>query len=71
MRVLIVEDDRELSKVIEQTLLSSDETCEISTAYDGDDGYAKAMNYDYDVIILDLMLPPYSPRESKILTACK
>lgn len=60
MRVLIVEDDKDLSKVIEQTLLSSDESCEISTAQEGNDGYAKAMNYDYDVIILDLMLPGMS-----------
>ena len=57
---MIVEDDKDLSRVIEQTLLSSDAQCEISTAYDGDDGYAKAMNYDYDVIILDLMLPGMS-----------
>lgn len=60
MRVLIVEDDKDLSKVIEQTLLSSDAHCEITTACEGNDGYAKAMNYDYDVIILDLMLPGMS-----------
>ena len=63
MRVLIVEDDKDLSKVIEQTLLSSDESCEISTAQEGNDGYAKAMNYDYDVIILDLMLGKLSGME--------
>ena len=60
MKVLIVEDDKDLSKVIEQTLLASDEACEIAPAYEGNDGYAKAMNYDYDVIIVDLMLPGMS-----------
>ena len=60
MKVLIVEDDKDLSRVIEQTLHAYEESCEISTAYDGDEGYAKAMNYDFDVIILDLMLPGMS-----------
>lgn len=41
-------------------MLASDEACEIATAYEGNDGYAKTMNYDYDVIILDLMLPGMS-----------
>lgn len=45
MKVLIVEDDKDLSKVIEQTLLASDEACEIATAYEGYGGCKEPGEY--------------------------
>lgn len=55
MRLLLVEDDFELSRVISRALRDSEFA--VDTASDGVEGLFKAQNEDYDVIILDLMLP--------------
>ena len=55
MRLLLVEDDPELSRVISRALRDSEFA--VDTAHDGVEGLFKAQNEDYDVIILDLMLP--------------
>ncbi|CAK0771804.1 Cell cycle response regulator CtrA [Azospirillaceae bacterium] len=55
MRVLLVEDDCSLVKSIELMLKS--EGCIVDSTDLGEDGLEIGKLYDYDIIILDLMLP--------------
>jgi len=55
MRILIVEDEPDLLRSIAQAL--REEGYAVDTAADGEDGIYKAESYDYDAIVLDVMLP--------------
>ncbi|WP_026987209.1 response regulator transcription factor CtrA [Fodinicurvata fenggangensis] len=55
MRVLLVEDDNNLSRSIEMMLRSDGYVCDATEL--GEDGLEIGKLYDYDIIILDLMLP--------------
>jgi len=55
MRVLLVEDDTATSKSIELMLRSEGFVCDTTDL--GEDGLEIGKIYDYDIIILDLMLP--------------
>jgi DNA-binding response OmpR family regulator len=55
MRILIVEDEHKIANSIKQGL--EQEGFAVDTAYTGTDGYDLAATEDYDLIILDLMLP--------------
>jgi two-component system OmpR family response regulator len=55
MRVLVVEDEPELLRVLAQAL--REEGYAVDEAADGYEGLFKATSWDYDAIILDLMLP--------------
>ncbi len=55
MRVLLVEDHKPLVRALRQGL--EEEGFAVDVAYDGEEGAFKAQTADYDVIILDLMLP--------------
>ena len=55
MWVLLIEDDAATAKSIELMLKAEDHTCDINRL--GQDGLSAARLYDYDVILLDLMLP--------------
>lgn len=55
MRVLVVEDEPELLSAVAQSLREAGYA--IDEAEDGLDGLFKAENWDYDAIVLDLMLP--------------
>ena len=55
MRVLIVEDERKTAEYLEQGL--REEGCTVDVAFDGIDGQHLALHYDFDVIVLDVMLP--------------
>lgn len=55
MKILIVEDELELSAVIQQFL--EQEQFLVETAFDFTSGMEKVANYDYDCILLDIMLP--------------
>lgn len=55
MRVLIVEDDREIAHFVQRGLKESGHGADI--VFDGDDGLERALSGDYDVIIVDRMLP--------------
>ena len=57
MKVLVVEDEKNLARTIQQCLCDS---YDVELAYDGYDGYILARNDIYDAIILDLMLPEMS-----------
>ncbi len=55
MRILLVEDEKKLCELIERALKA--ERYAVDTAYDGLSGWELAEAYDYDLVILDLMLP--------------
>ncbi len=55
MRILIVEDEFNLSDVISTRLKKEKYTVDISS--DGEDGLYRALSNIYDLIILDIMLP--------------
>ncbi len=55
MRVLVVEDDRDLGKTLCDAL--EEEGFSTDWAADGRQGLAKALTRDYDAIVLDVMLP--------------
>lgn len=54
-KVLIVEDDPEIVGLLEIHL--KDQGYELDKAYQGREGYQKALNEEFDLLILDLMLP--------------
>jgi DNA-binding response OmpR family regulator len=58
MKVLVVEDDRKVAGFIEQGL--REEGYAVDVAPDGDEATMLAHVYDYDVIILDVMMPKKS-----------
>jgi two-component system copper resistance phosphate regulon response regulator CusR len=55
MRILIVEDERKTADYLHQGL--TEQGCTVDVAYDGIDGQHLALHYDFDVIVLDVMLP--------------
>ncbi|MEO6182391.1 MAG: response regulator transcription factor [Verrucomicrobiota bacterium] len=55
MRVLIVEDESDLLAGIARAL--REEGYAVDTSEEGEEGLYKATNWDYDAIILDVMLP--------------
>ena len=55
MRLLIVEDEKKVAGFIKKGL--EEETYAVDVAYDGEEGFHLAELNQYDMIILDLMLP--------------
>jgi DNA-binding response OmpR family regulator len=55
MRILVVEDDHRIATSIKKGL--EQERMTVDLAFDGPDGYDLAESEDYDLLILDLMLP--------------
>ncbi len=54
-RILIVEDDESITLGLEMNLEA--EGYEVSVAVDGEDGYRRALEGGFDLLILDVMLP--------------
>jgi two-component system copper resistance phosphate regulon response regulator CusR len=61
MRILVVEDEKKLADIIARGLRA--ERYAVDVAYDGGAGGKMADTYEYDLIILDLMLPIQSGTE--------
>lgn len=55
MRILVVEDDRDLGKILCDAL--EEEGFSVDLAADGRQGLGKAESRDYDAVVLDIMLP--------------
>jgi two-component system copper resistance phosphate regulon response regulator CusR len=55
MRVLIVEDEQQVSSFIKQGL--EEQSFEVDIAYDGNIGERLALSRDYDVVLLDIVIP--------------
>ena len=55
MRILVVEDEARVARHISRAL--TEDACVVEVAKDGAMGLELARTYDYDAIVLDLMLP--------------
>ncbi|WP_326822049.1 response regulator transcription factor [Streptosporangium sp. NBC_01639] len=58
MRVLVVEDERRMAAALQRGLQA--EGFAVDLAHDGEDGLHLARQGDYDVVVLDIMLPRIS-----------
>ncbi|WP_228851435.1 response regulator transcription factor [Aegicerativicinus sediminis] len=54
-QILVVEDDKNIAELV--TINLQDDLTKVTCCYDGAEGYVEASKSDYDLIILDLMLP--------------
>jgi two-component system, OmpR family, response regulator len=61
MKILVVEDEHKIANAIKKGLLQ--EAYVVDLAYDGETGFDLAATEDYDVVVLDLMLPKISGLE--------
>jgi DNA-binding response OmpR family regulator len=55
MRILVIEDEHKIANSIKKGL--TQEGFAVDIAFDGEEGYDLAIGEQYDVIVLDLMLP--------------
>jgi len=55
MKILVVEDEHRIANSVKKGL--EQEGCVVDVAYDGETGFDLASTGDYEVIVLDLMLP--------------
>jgi len=55
VRVLLIEDDVTIARLLKEGL--EDELYAVDVVHDGNEGYRTAVADEYDVIILDIMLP--------------
>ena len=55
IRILVVDDEKLIVKGLSFSLMQ--EKWEVDTAYDGEEALDKALNNEYNVILLDVMLP--------------
>ncbi|MDX5420641.1 MAG: response regulator transcription factor [Hymenobacteraceae bacterium] len=58
MRILLIEDEPKVSSFIKKGL--EEQTYEVDQAYDGTFGVKLALQHEYDLIILDIILPNMS-----------
>ena len=61
MRALVVDDEKLIVKGLKFSL--EQEGYEVDCAYDGQEAIDKAKETEYDIILLDLMLPIYNGYE--------
>lgn len=54
-KILIVEDEKQMAEFINLEL--NHEGYEVDVCYDGEQGYQKAIETSYDIILLDIMIP--------------
>jgi len=73
MRILVVEDEKKVASFIKKGL--EEESYSVDTAYDGREGLKLSLSDEYDLVILDVMLPLKDGisimkelREGKIIT---
>jgi DNA-binding response OmpR family regulator len=55
LRLLLVEDEKKMSELLQRAL--TEQLCAVRVAYTGNDGYQLAIDFPFDVIVLDIMLP--------------
>ncbi len=55
MAILVIEDEKKLSDILKTALTS--EKYGVDTAFDGEEGLEKGLKNNYEVIVLDIMLP--------------
>lgn len=67
MRILVVEDERKVAKAIQEGLQG--ESYAVTTAHTGEEGFFLANSEQFDLVVLDIMLPGRSGLE--ILSALR
>ena len=55
MNILVIEDEKKVASLVKKGLESDD--CKVTLCYDGADGLLQAANGEFDLVILDWMLP--------------
>lgn len=55
MRILVVEDEHRIARALKEGL--EQESYAVDICYDGEEGYNSAQTGEYDLLILDVMLP--------------
>jgi two-component system alkaline phosphatase synthesis response regulator PhoP len=55
MRILLIEDEKEICNLYQDILVSNG--YQVSTSYDGESGYEIAKRGEWDLLLLDIMLP--------------
>jgi DNA-binding response OmpR family regulator len=55
MKILVVEDEHKIANAVREGL--QQESYAVDVVYDGSEGYNSALYDDYDLVILDVMLP--------------
>ena len=61
MKILLVEDDTEISEMLKNFLIT--ENYEVVTAYDGESACERFFADEYSIVLLDLMIPKISGME--------
>lgn len=61
MRILVAEDDKKVASFLEKGL--REEGYSVDVAHDGEAGAMRALVYDYDLLLLDVMMPARSGLE--------
>jgi DNA-binding response OmpR family regulator len=56
-RLLAIDDDRGLTRLVERTIQLSDPNIEIEYAYDGDEGLERMRSQPPDLVLLDIVMP--------------
>lgn len=55
LRVLIVEDEKKMATLLKSAL--EEQFCRVNIAHAGQEGYQLALDFPFDVLVLDVMLP--------------
>ena len=66
MRILVIEDEKKIADFIKRGL--KEEGYAVDAAYDGEQGRFLAKTNEYDLILLDLMLPKIDGYKVCLLT---
>lgn len=55
MRVLLIEDEKEINQLYQDVLSSGG--FDVTSAFDGENGFEMAQKGEWDILLLDIMLP--------------
>ena len=61
MRILLIEDDKGIVRFVKKGLLENSYSVDVE--FDGETGLRSALRHNYDLIVLDIMLPKMDGRE--------
>ena len=62
MKILLVEDDKGIVRFVKKGLIEN--SYAVDVAFDGEEGLSLALHRNYDLIILDILLPEMDGREA-------
>ncbi|MBI3634117.1 MAG: response regulator [Candidatus Yonathbacteria bacterium] len=58
-KILIIDDDKIFSKILRDWLTKGDRKYEVTTVFDGEEGFSAASRERPDLILCDLMMPKF------------